>query len=221
MPTVAIIGASRGIGLGFAEAYAADGWTVHATTRTPLRPGALGAVGGARGGSVTLHEMDVVNAGHIAALAAALDGVGLDVLIHNAGVYGDGLSREQVMEINAEAPIRVVEALLPALERGAQRKIAILTSQMGAKHGGRAPSGTYGASKAALNDSFRDREPQWRQRGMTAVVFHPGWVQTDMGGRNASVTVKASVAGMRKVIAGLQPADSGRFLTWQGRELAW
>ena len=92
---------------------------------------------------------------------------------------------------------------------------------MGAKHGGRAPSGTYGASKAALNDSFRDREPQWRQRGMTAVVFHPGWVQTDMGGRNASVTVKASVAGMRKVIAGLQPADSGRFLTWQGRELAW
>ena len=113
MPTVAIIGASRGIGLGFVEAYAADGWTVHATTRTPAAPGALGRVAGARGGSVTLHELDVVNAGHITVLAMALSQTPLDVLIHNAGVYGDGLSRAQVMEINAEAPIRVVEALLP------------------------------------------------------------------------------------------------------------
>jgi NAD(P)-dependent dehydrogenase (short-subunit alcohol dehydrogenase family) len=217
MPTVAIIGASRGIGLGFVEAYAADGWTVHATTRTPDRPGALGRVAG----DVTLHELDVVNAAHIAAMAKALDGAALDVLIHNAGVYGDDMRRDDVMRINAEAPIRVVEALLPAVARGAQQKVAILTSQMGAKHGGRAPSGTYGASKAALNDNFREIEPQWRTRGIVSVVFHPGWVRTDMGGRGASVSVADSVAGMRRAIAGLTAADSGRFLTWQGREHAW
>ena len=46
MRTVAIIGASRGIGLGLVEHYAAEGWRVHATTRTPERPGALGEVAG-------------------------------------------------------------------------------------------------------------------------------------------------------------------------------
>ena len=116
MPTVAIIGASRGIGLGFVEAYAADGWTVHATTRAPASPGALGTVDG----DVTLHGLDVANGRHIAALAAELGNTALDVLIHNAGVYGDGMSREQVMAINAEAPIALVEALLPAVARGAQ-----------------------------------------------------------------------------------------------------
>lgn len=217
MPTVAIIGASRGIGLGFVEAYAGDGWTVHATTRTPADPGALGRVAG----DVTLHEMDVANHAHIGALAKALDGVALDVLVHNAGVYGDRTSREETMAINAEAPIAVVEALLPALERGAQKKIAILTSQMGARHGGSTPSGIYGASKAALNDNFRATEPDWRARGMVSVLFHPGWVKTDMGGRNASVTVADSVAGMRRVIDAIGPADSGKFLTWQGREHDW
>ncbi|MEK9661701.1 MAG: SDR family NAD(P)-dependent oxidoreductase [Alphaproteobacteria bacterium] len=219
MPTVAIIGASRGIGLGFAEAYAADGWTVHATTRTPDAPGALGRLKGANGGSVTLHELDVLEDDHIAAMATALDGVALDVLIHNAGVQ-DG-PRDLVMAVNADAPFRVIDALMPALLSGDTKKLAILTSQMGAKHGGRAPSDAYGASKAALNDRFRAIESHWRADGVTAVVFHPGWVRTDMGGRGAPVSVADSVAGMRKVLAGLTPADSGKFLTWQGRELSW
>lgn len=215
MPTVAIIGASRGIGLGFAEAYAADGWTIHATTRTPDAPGALGRVKG----DVTLHEMDVLDDDHIAAMATALDGVALDVLIHNAGIL-DG-PRDLVMAVNADAPFRVVEALMPALLRGDTRKLAILTSQMGAKRGGRAPTDTYGASKAALNERFRAIEPHWRADGVTAVVFHPGWVRTDMGGRGASVAVDDSVSGMRRVIDRMTPADSGKFLTWQGREHSW
>ncbi|MGE0253680.1 MAG: SDR family NAD(P)-dependent oxidoreductase [Alphaproteobacteria bacterium] len=217
MPTVCIIGASRGIGLGFAEAYARDGWRVHATTRSPKNPGALGRVAG----DVVLHELEVTDAGHIAALAAALAGEAIDVLIHNAAVMGGGMSREQVMAINVEAPFAVVGALLDRVAASRQKKIAILTSQMGARRGGSTPSGLYGASKALLNDRFRATEPDWRTRGLTAVVFHPGWVKTDMGGAGASVTVKDSVAGMRRVIDGLKPADSGRFLTWQGREHPW
>jgi hypothetical protein len=52
-------------------------------------------------------------------------------------------------------------------------------------------------------------------------VFHPGWVATDMGGRSASVSVNESVGGMRRVIDGLEPSDSGKFLTWKGTEHAW
>lgn len=217
MATVLIVGASRGIGLGFVRAYAADGWAVHATTRTPERPGDLGKVAG----DVTLHGLDVRDTGQLTALAAALEGPGIDVLIHNAGVYGTGMARDEVMEINAEAPIRVVEALLPAVLRGGQKKVAILTSQMGARGGGRTPSGLYGASKCALNDNFRDVEPDWRARGVTAVVFHPGWVATDMGGRSAPVSVEESVSGMRRVIGGLEPGDSGSFLTWKGTVHPW
>ena len=221
MPSVAIIGASRGIGLGFAEAYAADGWTVHATTRTPEAPGMLGEIPG----DVTIHGLDVRDGPQLLAMAGALDEAlgeaGLDVLVHSAGVYGTGMSREEVWEVNVEAPFDVAGALLPDLERGAQKKLAILTSQMGARNGGGTPSGLYGASKCALNDRFREVEPEWRARGITAVVFHPGWVATEMGGRSAPVSVAESVAGMRRVIEDLTPDQAGSFLTWQGKVHPW
>src|ERR687885_300655 len=99
MPTVMIIGASRGIGLELARQYAADGWRVHATTRTPARPGRLGALTG----DVVLHALEVRCAAQVAALADAVRQEGIDVLIHNAGVSGQGMSRAEVMAINAEA----------------------------------------------------------------------------------------------------------------------
>lgn len=218
MPSVMIIGASRGIGLGFAEAYAAaDGWEVHATTRTIDAPGALGQVSG----NVTLHELDVTDAGQINQLALAFADRDLDLLIHNAGVYGHGMSRDMVLTINAEAPFNVINALLPAVERSGEKKLAILTSHMGSRDGGPTPSNVYGASKAALNDHYREVEPQWRERGIKSVIFHPGWVQTDMGGAGASVPVADSVRGMRRVINGLRSDEYGKFLDWQGNEVPW
>jgi len=218
MPSVMIIGASRGIGLGFVRAYAAaDGWQVHATTRTIDRPGALGEVPG----DVSLHQLDVTNAAQIHALALAFEGRDLDLLIHSAGVYGDRMSRDEVLTVNAEAPFKVIGALLPALERGKEKKLAILTSQMGARNGGPTPRGAYGASKAALNDHYREVEPEWRERGIASVIFHPGWVKTDMGGAGAPVSVDESVRGMRQVLRDLRLSNSGRFLDWRGRELSW
>lgn len=216
MLSVLIAGASRGIGLGFAQAYADDGWEVHATTRTPGNPGALGNVSG----NVTIHGLEVRDHDDIAAIAASFEGRGLDLLIHNAGVLR-GVSRDEMMAINADAPFDVVGALLPAVERGEGRQIAILTSQMGARHGGDTPSADYGASKCLLNDRFREIEPAWRASGITSVVFHPGWVASDMGGRGAAVSVNESVSGMRRVIAGLDDADAGKFLTWKGSEHPW
>ena len=216
MPSVLIIGASRGIGLGFVRDYAADGWEVHATTRDIGDPGDLADISG----NVSLYQLEVRNKDQIAALAGAFEGRGIDLLIHNAGVLR-GVSRDEMMAINADAPFDVVSALLPAVERGDGKKIAILTSQMGARNGGRTPSADYGASKCALNDRFRETEPEWRAMGIMAVVFHPGWVATDMGGRGAPVSVDESVSGMRRTIAGLSPSDSGKFLTWKGTEHPW
>ena len=118
MPTVMIIGASRGIGLELARQYADDGWRVHATVRTPAQPGPLGTLAG----DVVLHTLDVRHAAQIAVLAAAVAQEGIDVLIHNAGVSGRGMPRAEVMAINADAPIRVAQALLPAVARRSEKK---------------------------------------------------------------------------------------------------
>ncbi|MDH3604084.1 MAG: SDR family oxidoreductase [Candidatus Tectomicrobia bacterium] len=217
MPSVMIVGASRGIGLELARQYTAAGWRVHATTRTPSRPGALGELSG----DLTLHELDVRYTDHIAAIADAFASEALDVLIHNAGVSGRSESREEVMRINADAPIRVTQALLEAVKRGTEKKVVLVTSQLGARRGGTRNLGAYGNSKAALNDAFRELAPAWGREGLIAIVLHPGWVRTDMGGAWASLSVEDSVTGIRQLIARLTPAEHGRFWTWDGREHPW
>ena len=217
MPTVAVIGASRGIGLGLVERYAGEGWRVHATTRSPASPGALGK--GA--GDVWLHGLDVTERAQQRAFRDSLGQECIDVLIHNAGVYGDGMSAAAVNRVNAEAPVEMAELLLDAVARSGQRKIALITSTMGARRDSRRGLGKYGESKAALNDRFRERAGRWREQGCLAVVIHPGWVRTDMGGRNAAISVEESARGIHAVMAGLDESRHGRFWNWDGREHPW
>jgi NAD(P)-dependent dehydrogenase (short-subunit alcohol dehydrogenase family) len=217
MPTVLIAGASRGIGLELARQYAKAGWRVHATTRNPQNPGALGQVPG----EVVLHELEVRDAQQIANLSAVVQDESIDVLIHNAGVPDEDLPAEEVMKINAEAPLHVTAALLPALGRGTQKKVVLMTSQLGARRGSVRSLGTYGNSKAALNDAFRERAPEWAGKGLIAIVVHPGWVRTDMGGSSAPLPVEESVAGIIELVDRLTPAEHGRFWTWDGREHPW
>ncbi len=217
MPTVLIIGASRGIGLELARQYYDEDWTVHATVRDPSAD-SLPATFRDR---ATLHSLEVTDRSHLNALAAALSETAFDVLIHNAGVFGKGMAREDVLAINAEAPIRTAEKLLPCVLQSDEKKLVLVTSQMGSRGGKTGSLGVYGDSKAALNDAFRECEPVWREKGATSIVLHPGWVRTDMGGPNASVSVGDSASGIRKVIAALTPEQSGQFLTWQGREHPW
>ncbi|MBT4905911.1 MAG: SDR family NAD(P)-dependent oxidoreductase [Rhodospirillaceae bacterium] len=222
MTTVAVIGASRGIGLELARQYAADGCRVHATTRALDAPGALGAVGG----DVHLHPLDVVDDGQIEALAGALSEEPIDILIHNAGINagrgaGDPETTARSMRINAEAPIVTVAALLDSVVAGGDRKVAVMSSVQGS---GRSRAGSpdlYGDSKRELNTRFRAIEPEWRARGITAVALHPGYVRTDMTGSHASLSPEESVRGIRNVLAGLTAKDSGRFLDYRGKDVAW
>lgn len=217
MPTAMIVGASRGIGLELAHQYAEAGWRVHATTRTPDQPGELGRLTG----DLILHELDVCRPGQITALSEALAQESIDVFIHNAGVSDRSMSRDEVMRINAEAPIQVTQAMLEAVKCSHEKKLVLMTSQLGARHGSTRRLGTYGESKAVLNDTFRELAPAWGDQGLIAIVMHPGWVRTDMGGRSAPLSVEESVTGMRRVIASLTPDQHGRFWTWDGREHPW
>jgi len=213
---ILVVGASRGIGAELARQHLADGHPVHATVRDVTAPGELAGING----PLTLHQLDVRDQHQTRLLAASLVDADLAVVIHNAGIYR-GVTREELMEVNAAAPIRTVAALV---EHGAVRRggvVAIMTSQLGARRDRQGSLGDYGDSKAALNDEFRMRAPEWGEDGIIAVVVHPGWVRTDMGGPTATLGVAESAAGIRRLIDGLTPAAHGRFWTWDGREHPW
>lgn len=214
--SVLIVGASRGIGLELTRQYAEADWAVHATTRSPEDHGALAQIEGA----VQIHPLDVRNRDQIAALVDLLPERGLRVVVHNAGVGRDH-TRSEMMEVNARAPIAVVQALLDGNRLADLARVVLVTSQMGARRGRTDSLGDYGDSKAALNDEFRLRAPAWKLAGVVGIVMHPGWVRTDMGGRGAMLSVEGSVAGIRRVIAGLSSADHGRFYSWDGSEHPW
>ena len=214
---VLIIGASRGIGLGFAEIFSNSGWEVHTTVRNDAGEEKLSEIDD----NLSIHRLDVRHDQQITQLAHRFNDKPIDLLVHNAGVYGKNMDEKDVLQINSVAPFNVVTKFLPIVVRSVQKKIALLTSQMGARNGGPTPSDTYGKSKCALNDRFRQTEPSWRLQGATSVVLHPGWVATDMGGQSAPVSVLDSVSGMYQVLHDLQPSESGSFLTWEGKKHPW
>jgi NAD(P)-dependent dehydrogenase (short-subunit alcohol dehydrogenase family) len=222
MPSVMVIGASRGIGLELARQYADAGWHVHATTRALQRPGKLGDVAG----EVSFYSLDVCSDGDIAALADALAGKPIDLLIHNAGVIGsrgagDEATREQTFRINTEAPIFTATALLENVAASDQKKIALMSSAQGSGRPRPGRQYLYGDSKGLLNANFRELEPQWRARGIVSVALHPGYVRTDMTGMLATLSAKKSVKGMRRLLADLRSEDSGRFVDYKGNIVAW
>ncbi|MBU2648595.1 SDR family oxidoreductase [bacterium] len=217
MPTVLIIGASRGIGLEFVRQYLIEGWEVHATLRTPDSHLPLKGVSG----NLHLHRLDVRYSDQIRNLANTFLNHPIDVLIHNAGVSKSSGGAKEIMKINSEAPIELATALLDAVAQSAQKKIVLMTSQMGARGGSTAKLDPYGESKAQLNDHFRSLVSAWSEKKIRAIVMHPGWVRTDMGGPSAPLSVEESVRGMMDVIRNLSLQQHGSFLTWRGDTHPW
>ncbi|HZR68405.1 MAG TPA: SDR family oxidoreductase [Burkholderiales bacterium] len=226
MPTVLITGAGRGLGLEFARQYAADGWKVIATIRRPDAKATLQSLGP----DVDVRLADLADRGSIGRLAADLRGVAIDVLINNAGIYGpsglaigklDYAAWEQVLRVNVLGPAAVSEALRDNVAASARRTIVMMSSRLGSIREMRAGDYLYGSSKAALNAVTKAFASALEGRGVVVVALSPGWVRTDMGGTNAPLAPETSIAGMRKVIAGLSRRDSGRFISYDGSDIPW
>jgi NAD(P)-dependent dehydrogenase (short-subunit alcohol dehydrogenase family) len=118
--------------------------------------------------------------------------------------------------------MRVTQALLPNLRKGKLRKIINITSGLGSI-AANTSGGFYGyrESKAALNMFTKSLAAELGPDGFTCIVVHPGWVQTDMGGKNAAIPTHESVRGIRNVIDNLTQADTGTFWTHAGKQLPW
>ncbi len=220
MGTVLVLGASRGIGLEFVRQYRAAGERVIATARDEAGLERLRALG------ATALRLDVCQTASIAGLAWQLDGEKIDLALYVAGVIVRADAKQpptdvdfdRVMHTNVLGAMQAIPQVAPLVE-AARGRFVFVSSRMGriaqVESSG---SWTYRVSKAALNMAVASAQLEYPQAVM--VAMSPGWVQTDMGGAAASLTVEASVASMRGAIARLTPEHRGAFLDVDGTPFA-
>lgn len=209
---VVITGATRGIGAGLAARYRARGDAVTGTGRS------------AQAAEITL---DVTQPDSHRAMAAALSGQGVDMLICNAGVYLDqdedlatGYDAdlwEQSFATNVTGVFLSVQSLLPNLRQSSAPKVAVIASQMGSSTRAKGRSMIYRVSKAAAINLGFNLAAALKPDGIAVGVYHPGWVQTDMGGAEADITVDTAVTGLVARFDALSVDTTGCFETWDGR----
>nr|KAJ3420861.1 hypothetical protein HK105_005087 [Polyrhizophydium stewartii] len=239
-PTCVITGANRGIGLEFARALTARGYTVYGTARKPAEATALAATG------ATVVELDGGSDDSIATLpdriGRDLDGgsddsiatlpdrigrdVAIDLLINNAGVGNrtpaaqiSGPQLMHVLRTNTVAPVLVVQALLGNLRKAGNPKVVNITSRMGSIELSTGTAPGYRASKAALNSLTKSMAIEFPD--VTFLLLHPGYTKTDMTGGLGDLDADDSVRRMLAVVDRTDRTQSGRFFDYDGTPLPW
>jgi len=228
---VFLTGANRGIGLKFCEKLLEKENQVFATTRSIENSYELKKLHLKHEGRLHLLELDCADSQSILGLSSKIKHLShLDLLINNAGVFSESnraplreYSKNDFLEsfqVNTFAPLEITTALLPKLILSKNPKVVHITSLMGSITDN--TSGgfyAYRMSKAALNmfhKSFSIDYPN-----ILSLVLHPGWVQTDMGGKDAHITTEVSVNGLLSVIESTSLKESGSFYNYNGQKLPW
>ncbi|MEJ6478624.1 MAG: NAD(P)-dependent dehydrogenase (short-subunit alcohol dehydrogenase family) [Paracoccaceae bacterium] len=210
--TTLITGANRGIGRALLDQSRAAGDLTFGTARTVVDD---------------LLQLDVANASSVQILAKELKDQPLDLLVCNAGVYldkGDTLASgyesdkwADTFATNVTGVFLTIQALLPNLRAAQNARIAIISSQMASDTNAPGGSYIYRASKAAALNLGRNLASDLKPEGIAVGIYHPGWVQTDMGGASAAITVDEAATGLLQRFAALNIATTGCFETWDGR----
>src|ERR1700735_4992771 len=210
---VLIIGASRGLGYALAAEYLSRGAQVTATVRS-AGPTQLHDLAGSSAGRLVVETVDITVPEQVAALHGRLARETFDLLFVNAGVTtgpeetAADVSTDtfvRLMVTNALSPVRVVETLqdLVALKG----TIAVMSSGQGSvANNNRGGFEIYRASKSALNQLMRSFAARHAGDPRTLLLIAPGWVQTDLGGSGAPLTVDQSIPGVVDTIE----AQAGR-----------
>jgi NAD(P)-dependent dehydrogenase (short-subunit alcohol dehydrogenase family) len=215
--TMLITGAGRGIGRGLAELAAQRGENVIGTVRSPADLSLTG---------VETELLEVTDPASHRALAVRLAGRPLDLVVCNAGISQDrgqsldtGYAPElwaETFAVNVTGVFLTVQSLLPNL-RAAKGKIAIIASQAASSTRANGGIYIYRASKAAVLNLGRNLSTDLKGEGIAVGIYHPGWVRTDMGGKDAALSEADSALSLLDRFAALSIATTGCFETWDGR----
>lgn len=230
---IVLTGASRGLGLEFTRWWLAAGHHVFALARSASTSKGLAKLAADHGKALHLLDMTVADEKSVAAAGAHIRATwdAVDMLLNNAGIYEhkddslDDLDLDDCLEaikVNTLGPIRMARTLRPLLRKGHQPRIVNMTSLMGSitdnTSGG---SWGYRLSKAALNMASRNMAHELTPDGIVAVVIHPGWVRTDMGGAAAPLTIEEAVASMARTMDNFTMAQAGGFYDRNGEPMPW
>jgi NAD(P)-dependent dehydrogenase (short-subunit alcohol dehydrogenase family) len=236
MKNIFITGSSRGLGLEFTKQYLKKGDKVIASCRNPEKAKDLQELKKEYPDTLLIFKLDVTKEEERNKIfeEIKMNLENIDILINNAGivsgdeqkssvlgeVYKEDLSK--VFLVNSIAPLLMSEKFLPLLEKSDIAKIANITSLNGsiAKRnvGGKY---SYASSKAALNMITKILSNDLREKEITTLAIHPGWIYTDMGGPNAPLQKEEPVSEIINLIEETSIADSGKFLDREGNELPW
>ncbi|WP_456294606.1 SDR family oxidoreductase [Vibrio sp. AK197] len=229
MSTVLITGSNRGLGLEFVRQYLDKGWKVLAACRDPQQASELIELSNA--GHVELLKLDVTSEKDINALDKTLDGRAIDHLILNAGVLGDDCAKLgemtqskwlEVLNINTVAPALLIQALRENVAASEHKTIVGISTRVASiGDNGSGNMYSYRTSKAALNQILVSAAKNLAEQGVKTVAVHPGWIQTDMGGKDATFTPQESVTGIINVAESMTLETSGSFRVFDGSSIEW
>ena len=192
---VLIVGASRGIGLGLAKEFKSRGWEVTGTERS--RSDELHALEG-----VSVRTLDVTDPSTFEVdgeFDAVIVNAGITGAKHQSSVQATADEVAEVMMTNAFGPVHLGKKLLPQIRDGGS--LSFMSSLMGSIEDSSGGYELYRTSKTAQNMLAKGiAENEAQERGVAILSLHPGWVQTDMGGPNAKITVEESAKGLADVV---------------------
>jgi NAD(P)-dependent dehydrogenase (short-subunit alcohol dehydrogenase family) len=226
MPTILLIGASRGLGLAMAAEFLKRGWAVVGTVQGAART-LLHDLADAHPGRVEIAPLDVNDPAQIAALSGHLSGRRFEMLFHNAGVASASSVAEvsteefvRIMVTNALSPLRVIEGLQGLVHAGGL--IGVMSSGQGSignnEKGG---AEVYRGSKAALNQFMRCYAARHAEEPRALVLMAPGWIRTALGGPNAPFGVEETIPKVVDVLISQQGKPGLHYLDREGRTVPW
>lgn len=233
MKKALITGANRGIGLELTHQLLNRGDHVIATCRKPAQANGLHSLADTFNGQLTILPLDVTDDEMVAGVrtAVATQTSSLDLLINNAGILyrGEGIENfdpakmRHTFDVNVVGAMQVTVQFVDLLRLGTNPRIINISSQLGSLLAMDRNWGdvSYNSSKAALNMVTRKLAHDLAGDGVTVIAIHPGWVQTDMGGSNATVSIPDSAQGILKLADNATLERTGKFYTYSGEEHPW
>ena len=229
IPTILLVGASRGLGLAMAAEFLTKGWNVVGTVQGGART-ELHDLADEHPGRLEIESLDITEPVQIRALHDRLSGRRFDVLFHNAGIananphqsIAEAPTEEfvRVLVTNALSPMRVIEGLQDLVP--ADGLIGVMSSGQGSiSNNERGGAEVYRGSKAALNQYMRCYAARHAGEPRALVLMAPGWIRTALGGPGAPFSVEEAIPMVVDVLLSRQGKPGLRFLDREGRSVPW